>query len=121
MLYTQDIDLFGYVSFYESDPYVAAHLALVYSRDEEMRWNQSETNTRIVTNLKAVHNDRIVAYESVLSAPGEHLFVVTHGGWDWLEKALASRELEVTPVGNAFGAEVVSVRMRSAGEGQRVP
>ncbi len=121
LLYTQDIDLFGFVSFHGTDPYVPAHMALVYSRDEEMRWNQSETDSRIVLHLKAVGHYTILPYESVIHAPGEHLFVVTHGGWNWLDKALASRQLQVTPVGRAFGCEVVSVRVPFAGWGQRVP
>jgi len=121
LLYTQDIDLFGLVVFHETDPSVPPHMALVYSTDEEMRWNQSETDSRIVEHLMAVNRYTIVPYESVLKAPGEHLFVVTHGGWNWLDKAFASGQLEVTPVGEAFGGEVVSVRLPLGGQAQRVP
>jgi 4-amino-4-deoxy-L-arabinose transferase-like glycosyltransferase len=111
MLYTQDIDLFGLVAFHETDPEVQRHLALVYSTEEEMRWNHSETDSRIVEHLMAVNRYTILPYESVLKAPGEHLFVVTHGGWNWLDQAFASGQLEVTSVGAAFGGEVVSVRV----------
>lgn len=121
LLYTQDIDLFGLVAFHETDPSVSPHMALVYSTDEEMRWNHSETDSRIVEHLMAVGRYTIVPYESVLKEPGEHLFVVTHGGWNWLDQALASGQLQVTPVGRAFGGEVVSVRVPLNGHGQRVP
>jgi hypothetical protein len=120
-LYTQDIDLVGFVAFHDADPEVLRYLALVYSEDEEMRWNHAATDSRIVTNLKTFAPYTILPYERVMDMPGEHLFVVTHGGWNWLDKAFANERLEVTPVGQAFGAEVVSVRVPGVGQGQRVP
>jgi 4-amino-4-deoxy-L-arabinose transferase-like glycosyltransferase len=120
-VYTQDIDLVGFLVFHGADAEVLKHFGLVYSENEEMRWNQSETDSRIVANLKTFTPYMIVPYESVIHEPGEHLFVVTHGGWNWLDKAFASGQLQVTTVGPAFGGEVVSVRAPLAGEGQRVP
>ena len=119
MLYTQDIDLVGFVAFHDADADVLRHLGLVYSEAEEMRWNHSETDTKIVTDLKTFAPYTIVPYERVIHEPGEHLFVVTHGGWNWLDKAFASGQLQVTPVGRAFGGDVVSVRVPPAA--QRVP
>jgi hypothetical protein len=86
-----------------------------------MRWNQSETDSRIVADLKTFAPQTILPYESVINEPGEHLFVVTHGGWNWADKAFASGQVQVTPIGEAFGAEIVSVRGPLAGQGQRVP
>ncbi len=120
-VYTQDIDLVGFLAFHGANAEVLQYLGLVYSVDEEMRWNQSETDSRIVANLKAVDHYTIVPYESVIREPGEHLFVVTHGGWNWLDKAFASGQLQVTPVGRAFGGDVVSVRVPLDGRGQLVP
>ncbi len=120
-LYTQDIDLFAAVAFHRGDAEVLQHLALVYSEAEEMRWLQSETDSKIIEDLKTFTPYTIVPYESVIHAPGEHLFVVTHGGWNWLALAFASGEMQVTPVGQAFGGEVVMVKTPVAGEGQREP
>jgi hypothetical protein len=110
-LYTQDIDLVGFLVFHEADAEVLRHMALVYSENEEMRWNHSETDSKIVVDLKTFAPYTILPYESVLNTPGEHLFVVTYGGWNWLDKAFANERLKVTPVGQAFGGEVVSVRV----------
>jgi hypothetical protein len=121
MLYTQDIDLFGFLAFHRADSEVFSHVVLVYSPSEEMRWIHSGSDSRTVANLRSFTAYTIVPYESVIEAPGEHLFVVTHGGWNWLDKALASGQLEVTPVGKALGGEVVSVRVLLAGERPRVP
>jgi hypothetical protein len=117
-MYTQDIDLVAFLAFHGANDEVLEHMGLVYSVDEEMRWNQSETDSRIVANLKAVDHYTIVPYESVVRKPGEHLFVVTHGGWNWLDKAFANGSMQVTPVGLAFGSEVVMVKTPVAGQGQ---
>jgi hypothetical protein len=110
-LYTQDIDLIGFLAFEDPDAEILERMSLVDSVKEEMRWNHSETDSRIVANLGTFTSYPVVPYESVIEAPGEHLFVVTHGGWNWLDKAFASGELQVTPVGQAFGADVVSERV----------
>ncbi len=110
-LYTQDIDLLGLVAFHEIDPDLLSHLVLVYSEHEEMRWNQSETSSRMAMNLKSFSPYTIVPFESIVGQPGAHLFVVTHGGWNWLDKALAREHMEVKPIGQALGGEVVSARV----------
>ena len=119
MLYTQDIDLLGFVAFHDADADMLRHIGLVYSEAEEMRWLQSETDSKIVAHLKTFAPYTIIPYERVIHEPGEHLFVVTHGGWNWLDRAFASGQLQVTPIGQAFGGDVVSVRLLPAG--QRVP
>jgi 4-amino-4-deoxy-L-arabinose transferase-like glycosyltransferase len=117
MIYTQDIDLVGFEAFNEKDPEVLRHLALVYSEDGEMRWNHSETDSKIIQDLKTFAPYTILPYESVLDAPGQHMFVVAHGGWNWLDKAFASGELQITPVGRAFGCDVVYVQVPQTGDG----
>jgi hypothetical protein len=110
MLYTQDVDLVGFEAFHSKDRTLLSHLVLVYSREEEMRWIHSGSDSRTVMNLGSFTTYKIVPYERVMAEPGEHLFVVTHGGWNWLDKAFASGELQVKPIGQAFGGEVVAVR-----------
>jgi hypothetical protein len=116
-LYTQDIDLIGFLAFQDPDAEILQHMTLVDSLKEEMRWNHSETDSRIVANLGTFTPYTVVPYESVIDEPGEHLFVVTHGGWNWLDKAFASGELQVTSVGQALGADVVSVRVSPTVQG----
>jgi hypothetical protein len=109
-LYTQDIDLIGFLAFEDPGAEILPHMILVDSVNEEMRWNHSETDSKIVSDLGTFTTYTVVPYESVVDAPGSHLFVVTRGGWNWVDKAFASGELQVTPVGTAFGTDVVSVR-----------
>jgi len=107
MLYTQDIDLVGFLAFHDANANVLRHVALVYSVYEEMRWNHSETDSRIVENLKSFTPYTILPYESVMKQPVGSVFVLTHGGWNWMDKAFASGQVPTEPVGEAFGGEVV--------------
>lgn len=117
-LYTQDISLLGSMAFHSTNPALLHHLVLVYSENQEMRWLHSSTDSKIIENLKTFTPYTIVPYASVIHAPGDHLFVVTHGGWNWLDMAFADRHLQVTPVGSAFGGEVVSVHAPSPDQEQ---
>ena len=99
-----------FAEYYEPDADVRSHMALIYSRDEEMRWNHFDTASRIVLHLKSFTPYAILPYESLASQPGEHIFVVEQWGWDWTRKAFAAEHAEVMPIGQAFGCEVVSVR-----------
>jgi ribosomal protein S18 acetylase RimI-like enzyme len=109
LLYTQDIDFFGFAAFYEPDADVRSRLALVYSRDEEMRWSHSDTISIIVLHLKSFTPYTILSYESLAAQPGDHIFVVSHGGWNWTDQAFAADHAEVAPIGHTFGSDVVSV------------
>ena len=95
MLYTQDIDLVGFLAFHETDRGRALGMWRWCIRvDEEMRWNHSETDSRIVRELEiASHPYTILPYESVMKQPVGSVFVVTHGGWNWLDKAFASGQV----------------------------
>ena len=109
LLYTQDVDLFAFLAFHEPDRELFQHVVLVYSAVEEMRWNGAGTDSRIVTNLKSFTNYKIVPYESVIKQPGEHLFAVSLGGWNWSDRAIPNENRRVRHVGDAFGSEVLAV------------
>jgi hypothetical protein len=110
LLYTQDIDLFGFASLYGPDADMREHMALVYSRDEEMRWNHTDMGSMTVLHLKSFTPYTILPYESLNTQPGEHIFAVSQGGRNWIEQAFAAEHVEVKSIGNVAGREVVSVR-----------
>jgi hypothetical protein len=110
LLYLQDIDLFGFMAYYEPDANVRSHLALVYSRDEEMRWNHFDTSSLIVLHMKSFTPYTILPYESLATQPGAHIFVVEQGGWNWIEQAFAAEHVELKYVGKLGGNDVLSVR-----------
>ena len=110
LLYTQDIDLFGFAPLYSPDADMREHMALVYSRDEEMRWNHTDMGSMTVLHLKSFTPYTILPYESLASQPGEHIFAVSQGGRNWIEQAFAAEHVEVKSIGNVAGREVVSVR-----------
>jgi hypothetical protein len=110
LLYTQDVDLILSVSYHAPDPEMSSRLALVYSRDEEMRWNHNDPGSRIAIHMKSFTPFTIVPYESLAAQPGEHLFVLTSGGWNWTDKAFSSEHPDAKFIGKAYGFNVVSIR-----------
>jgi hypothetical protein len=114
LLYLQDIDLFGFMAFHESDPEIRSHIALVYSKDEEMRWNHIQASTKFALHLKSFTPYTILPFEDVAAEPGDHVFVLEQGGWNWIEQALASEHGEQTYLGKLGGNDVVSVHFPAA-------
>ena len=114
LLYTQDIDLFGFASLYGPDADMREHMALVYSRDEEIRWHHTDVGSLTVLHLKSFTPYTILPYESLITQPGEHIFAVSQGGRNWIEQAFAAEHVEVKPIGNVAGREVVSVRFHGS-------
>ncbi len=110
LLYLQDIDLFGFMAYYEPDADVRSHMALVYSRDQEIRWNHSDASSLTALHLKSFTPYIILPYEGLTTQPGEYVFVVEQGGWNWIEHAFASEHVELKYVGKLGGNDVVSVR-----------
>ena len=114
LLYTQEIDLFGFASLYGPDADMRSHMALVYSRDEEIRWNHADVGSITVLHMKSFSPYIILPYESLAAQPGERIFAVSQGGRNWIEQAFAAERVEVKPIGSVAGREVVSVRFPSA-------
>jgi hypothetical protein len=114
LLYTQDIDLFGFTSLYGPDADMRQHVALVYSRDQELRWNHTDMGSVTVLHLKSFTPYTILPYESLATQPGEHIFAVSQGGRNWIEQAFAAEHVEVKSIGNVAGREVVSVRFHGS-------
>ena len=114
LLYLQDIDLFGFMDYYEPDADVRSHMALVYSMDEEMRWNHIDASIFVI-HLKSFTSYTILPYEGIATQPGEHIFVVEQGGWNWIEQAFAAEHVDLKYVGKLGGNDVLSVRFPSSG------
>ena len=110
-LNVQDLECFAFLSLYDHDPEVHSRLRLLYSTNEEIKWNHES-----VTGLSALHlhdfaNVRIVSYENLKAQPGEHLVLdfaepsIRMGRpryWNWIGFALRNDHAEVHLLGNAF-------------------
>jgi hypothetical protein len=115
-LYYSAIGYFAYEIYYQRDPYIRAHSAFVYSREIEMRLYHMDTSSFTAINMRNFTDFNIVPYESLVTQPGDHLFVVYpsvgSNKADWVSQALSEAHAEVTTVGHTFGGDVVSVRFR---------
>ena len=108
-LYVQDMGAFEEDRYYEPDADVRARMTLVYSRAEELRWNRHDTMALTAMHIARFTGLPVVAYEAVKAAPGEHVFLMQHSGWDWTDQAFAADGARVRPVGDAMGGDVAAV------------
>jgi len=120
-LYIQDIGMFGSATFYEPDPNMRSRLVLVYSADQEIKWNQENVISATAIHLSRFTHLKTIPYESLTMQSGSLIFVdydraLKTVGWNWLAKAFDATHAEVKPLGSAFCGncevmgDVVSVR-----------
>jgi len=119
-LYFQSIGTFAFASYYEPDPEIRSRIALVYSKEQELRWTRIEIASLTALHLRNFSHFKITAYESLLTQCGENLFVdnststdqVTKD-WSWIGRALAEAHADVELYNSRFSGEVESVRFSS--------
>jgi hypothetical protein len=107
---------FARASYYEPDPEVRSHLALVYSEDQEMRWHQGDTAALTALHMRSFTGFNIIPFETMRKEPGEHLYVVNSPDHidDWSGQALTADHASEKPLGSFAGGEVMSIRFPSA-------
>ena len=111
-LYVQDMGAFEEDRYYEPDANVKARMTLVYSTDEELRWNRHDTMALTAMHLQHFTTLPVEAYEHVRMLPGEQLFVLRHTGWDWTDQAFAAEGAQVRVIGHAFDGDLALVTFR---------
>jgi hypothetical protein len=111
-LYVQDMGAFEEGRYYEPDVDVQARMTLVYSTDEELRWNRHDTMALTAMHMRHFTALPVVSYEQLRAQPGEHVFVLFHTGWDWTDEAFGQDGAQVRRVGQAMGGDVAAVRFR---------
>jgi hypothetical protein len=87
-------------------------MTLVYSVDEELRWDKHDTMALTAMHLQKFTDLPVVEYQAVKAGVGEHLFFMQHSGWDWTDEAFAEDGATVRPLGKAMGGDVAAVRFR---------
>jgi 4-amino-4-deoxy-L-arabinose transferase-like glycosyltransferase len=106
-LYIQDIGHFEVASYYEPDPDIRSRIALLYSRAEELKYDRHDTASLTAEHMQHFTGFTIVPYAQLKSAPGEHMLVLYHSGWDWTDQALAADGVRITPLSPGLGGDVV--------------
>jgi len=100
------------MSYYEPDPEVRSHLALVYSEDQELRRHHGDTGALTGLHMRSFTGFHIVPFELLARRPGDNLvlvFNVHEHPDDWTEEALTSGHCSFTRLGPFAGGEVISV------------
>lgn len=110
-LYIQDFECFAATRYYEANADVRSRTVLLYSHEQEVKWNQVGIIAETALNLHDFADIPIASYESIVSSPGAHMFVdfvqpATRLGlsrnWNWLGLALAADHADVRLIGSGF-------------------
>jgi hypothetical protein len=109
-LYVQDMGAFEEDRFYVADPALRARITLVYSPEQELRYNRHDTMALTAEHLRRFSWLPIVSYDDLRATPGEHIFALFHTGWDWTDQAFAAGHATVRPLGHAFHGDIAAVQ-----------
>jgi hypothetical protein len=113
-LYIQNMGDFDEFGAYVSDPLLRGRLALVYSRDQELRWLRHDTVSLTAEHMTHFTAFPVVTWEQLKNAPGPHLLLLYHGGgWNWTDQALAEDHATLAPVATTLQGEVVAAEFPS--------
>ncbi len=111
-LYIQELGPFEVLSYYEPDPAVRKRLTLVYSAANEIAYDHHDTQALTAEHLRHFTALPIVRYEDLRRQPGDQLFVLYTGGWDWTDQAFSVDHAIVTALGPAMSGDAATVRFR---------
>ena len=109
-LYIQDMGHFELASYYQPDPDVRRRIALLYSRDEELKYDRHDTASLTAEHMQHFTAFPIVPYAQLKATPGDHMLILYHSGWDWTDQALAADHSLLTPLGPALDGDAVLAR-----------
>ena len=107
-LYIQDMGHFEVASYYQPDPEVRSRIALLYSHDDELRYDRHDTASLTAEHMQRFTAFPIVPYAELKATPGGHFLVLYHSGWDWTDQALAADNARVTALGPALDGDAVA-------------
>jgi hypothetical protein len=109
-IYFQDLGAWEVASLYEPDPDLRSRLVLVYSRPEEMQYEQHDTMFLTATHTRKFSSQPIVDYDALRQTAGEHTFAVFDSGWNWTPEAFRDENAHAIAIGSAFGGTILHVR-----------
>ncbi|HTU63999.1 MAG TPA: hypothetical protein VMF89_36285 [Polyangiales bacterium] len=109
-IYIQDMGHFEVASYYEPDAEMRSRLALLYSREDELRYDLHDTASLTAEHMQHFTGFSIVSYAQLKAMGGDHVLVLYHSGWDWTDQALAADKAQVVPLEPALEGDAVAVR-----------
>ncbi len=113
-LYIQDMGHFEVASYYEPDPEVRSRITLLYSHDDELRYDRHDTASLTADHMQHFTAFPIVSYAQLKATAGDHMLVLYHSGWDWTDQALAVDGAQITSLGPALDGDAVLMRPQRA-------
>jgi hypothetical protein len=116
-VYFSNSQEFALASYYEPDPEVRSRTVLLYSKDQELHCNRTDTMSLSEQHMSNFAHFAIEPYESVAKQTGDHIFIgfpltSERGDWDWIDCTLVATHPNVRHLQSAFGGDAMSVRFQ---------
>jgi hypothetical protein len=111
-IYIQENKEWEVANQYEPDPELKKRLVLVYSENEELKWNRQDTTTLAALNTMQIASMPIASYDALEKQPGDHYFAIFDTTACWERKAFAQEAKQIEFVGDALGGKVYRVRFQ---------
>lgn len=108
-IYVQDMGRFEVASLY-APAEIRARLALVYSRENEIRYDGHDTVSLTAMHMRGFTPHVIVPYEEWKRLPGSQVLLQYRSGWNWTADALAADGADVHKLSPVGEGEAVVVR-----------
>ena len=108
-LYIQDMGHFEVASYYEPDPEIRSRITLLYSHEDELRYDRHDTASLTAEHMQHFAGFHIVPYAQLKAMPGDHMLVLYHSGWNWTDQALAADGASVKSLDSALDGDAVLV------------
>jgi 4-amino-4-deoxy-L-arabinose transferase-like glycosyltransferase len=107
-LYIQTLSQFLFISYYSPDPWIRAHLVVVYDKSRELRWENFDTFSRTVENMQHFTTLRSEPFCSFIARP-DTLFVDFPWSFEWGGKELAADRIVTTSLGPGYSGNLLRV------------
>lgn len=111
-IYIQDMGHFEVASYYEPDPDIRSRLTLLYSHPDELRYDLHDTASLTAEHMQHFTGFTIMPYAQLKAAPGPHVLILYHSGWDWTDQALAADNAHTTSLGPALDGDAITATFR---------
>ncbi len=110
-IYVQSLNDFYLDTYYEPDADLRSRFSYISSREEEVRWLGHDTNYVTAVYMGRFTHLSLTPYSVFLQQPSP-LLLLSHSGWEWIEKELVAKHVAVKPLGDCLRGDLVRVEVQ---------
>jgi hypothetical protein len=105
-IFIQDFNYFYLSTYYNPDPTIRQRISLLYSKQQELRWEQHDTFYVTAVNMLTFAPLSGTSYADFVNHP-RPLVVLRSGGVSWIAKVLEASHTKLKPIASGLGGRLV--------------